>query len=289
MQTPPCRVYGGVFANRHFSSMKKWAIALMMFTIAGAANGQKALYDINRDNNVDVSDVTVLVNRILNNQQGPLGDINKDGCVDVVDVTMLVDYILGKRQINGHDYIDLGLPSGTLWATCNIGASSPEDDGEYYAWGEIAPKSSYTWSNYILCDGSDTKLNRYNSWSGYGKVDNLSCLLPADDVAQVLWGGTWQIPTGEQADELKSNCTWTRDNALGGYKVTGPNGNSIFMPMAGYMKGSTLVLHGNTGYYWTSTLDYETPHNAICILVDNSMFSLSSLRNAGRTIRPVAK
>lgn len=236
-----------------------------------------------------MTDVTKLVNIILGAETSSRGDVNGDETVNVNDVTTLVDFILGKRVINGHEFVDLGLPSGTLWATQNMGASAPEQAGDYYAWGESEPKDNYTWTTYSLCGGTSKTLNKYNTNSNYGVVDNITKLSLDDDAAYKQWKGLWRIPTIEQSRELKSLCTWTLDKTKGVFTVTGPNGNSIVMPLAGYMKGSDVTMKGTSGYYWTSALSSEAPNYACALLCDQSMFEMNALRYCGRTIRPVAK
>jgi hypothetical protein len=134
------------------------------------------------------------------------------------------------------DAVDLGLPSGTLWATCNVGASSPEESGDAFAWGETEPVGEYDWnnpwSNYKWCNGSSDTLTKYCTDSDYGTVDNLTELEPEDDAAWVNWGPMWRMPNEEQFDELEENCTWkwSTKNGVEGRLITGPNGNSIFLP-----------------------------------------------------------
>jgi hypothetical protein len=129
--------------------------------------------------------------------------------------------------------VDLGLPSGTLWATCNVGANAPEEFGHQFAWGETAPKETYNWYTYKWCE--DGLLTKYCNNSSDGTVDNKIELDPEDDAAYVNWGPSWRMPTVEQLVELYSNCTqqWTELNGVKGILVTGPNGNSIFLPLGG--------------------------------------------------------
>ena len=176
----------------------------------------------------------------------------------------------GTPDDNGHEYVDLGLPSGVLWATCNVGADSPEDYGDYFAWGETQPKDYYDWSTYKwMTDG-------ISSWKGVNKYtfadgqpsgvwynsngefigDNKTILELSDDAANANWGGDWCMPTKEEQDELRTECTWTwsKKNGVNGYTVTGPNGNSIFLPAAGFRYGSDLHFAGYYGNYWSSSL-----------------------------------
>ena len=165
----------------------------------------------------------------------------------------------------------MGLPSGTLWATCNVGASSPEDYGDYFAWGETEPKSEYSWTTYKWCNGSSTSMTKYCKSSSYGTVDNRTELLPEDDAAYVNWGASWRMPTKTQYDELKLECTWTWStrNGVNGRLVTGPNGNSLFLPASGYRDGTSIVSVSTYGYYWLSTL-YSSSNSGTCQYFNSS-------------------
>lgn len=141
--------------------------------------------------------------------------------------------------------IDLGLPSGTKWACCNIGASSPEGYGGYYAWGEMAGKSDYSWENYAYYNpdtGGFVSLGSDISGTVY-------------DVAHVQWGGSWVMPSKNRIDELLEYCTWewTSVNGVNGILVTGPSGGQIFLPAAGFRWNDGLHYAGSSGDYWSST------------------------------------
>lgn len=161
---------------------------------------------------------------------------------------------------NGHEWVDLGLPSGTKWATMNVGASFPSDYGSYFAWGETSPKSSYDWSNlkYRISGDShkNVKFSKYVIDSKYGNVDGKRELELSDDAAYVNWGSGWRMPSKVQQDELQKKCkwTWTTMGGHNGYKVVGPNGNSIFLPAAGFRRGGSLYCAGSYGYYWSRSL-----------------------------------
>ncbi|MBO7570631.1 MAG: hypothetical protein J6T48_00610 [Bacteroidales bacterium] len=198
-------------------------------------------------------------------------------------------------NMNSHEYVDLGLPSGTKWATCNVGATTPEEYGDLFAWGETTPKSSYAWENYVWCIGSNTTLTtltKYNTSSDYGFVDNITTLEASDDAATANWGSAWRMPTKEELDELISNCTstWTTQNGVNGRLITGPNGNSIFLPAAGKDEGSLSGV-GSSGYYWSSSLGTGYPGVASIITIDSDpefgfLYSYAS-RCTGRSVRPV--
>ena len=187
------------------------------------------------------------------------GDVSHDGRVSIDDVTCLINYLLygtwpdDPMTPDSHEYVDLGLPSGTLWATCNIGAENPEDYGDYYAWGETESKEVYSWSTYKWCNGSMYSLTKYNTTTNYGIVDNKTELDPEDDVAYVNWGPSWRTPTDEQLHELYEKCAWirTKVNGVKGFKVKGPNGNMIFLPAAGYCSGNSVIKSEIVGSYWS--------------------------------------
>ena len=197
----------------------------------------------------------------------------------------------GRAHIN--DYVDLGLPSGLLWATCNVGADSPEDYGDYFAWGETTPKDTYNWSTYQYCNGSNNTLTKYcnNSSYGYnGFTDNLTTLLPEDDAAAANWGGNWRMPTKEEFQELYNNTTvtWTQQNGVNGRLFTAANGNSLFLPAAGYRNNSSLGSAGGNGYYWSSSLYSSYPYDAWILGFISGYYSMSySNRDYGRSVRPV--
>ncbi|MBQ7945142.1 MAG: InlB B-repeat-containing protein [Bacteroidales bacterium] len=207
------------------------------------------------------------------------------------DLTLYAQWALATGSENGYDYIDLGLPSGLKWATCNVGATSPEGYGDYFAWGEIAPKDEYSWATYKYCNGSETSLTKYNTSSDYGTVDNKTILEHIDDAARANWGGKWRIPTEAEQDELRNNCTWTwtTRNGINGYKVTSKtNGNSIFLPAAGYRYGTSVYNVGSYGHYWSSSLYESNPSYACCLSFYSDVVGWSySYRYFGRTVRAV--
>ena len=190
-------------------------------------------------------------------------------------------------------FLDLGLPSGTLWATCNVGASVPEDYGDYYAWGETQPKSVYDWSTYIYCNGSSNTLTMYcnNSNYGYnGYIDDFTVLFSWDDAAAVNLGSEWRMPTIEEWQELYDNttCVWTTRNGVNGRLFTASNGNSIFLPAAGYRVSSGLSYAGSNGYYWSSSLYTVAPYCAQILFFSSDDCSISaSFRRFGQPVRAV--
>lgn len=165
----------------------------------------------------------------------------------------------GNGTYNGHDYVDLGLPSGTLWATCNVGANMPEDYGDYFAWGETGTKTFYNRSTYMYCNGSYDQLTKYcyDSQYGYnGFTDNLTILLPEDDAATTNWGSGWRMPMEEQWMELyqNTNSIWTTQNGVNGRLFKADNENSLFLPASGTRWYDELLEAGSYGSYWSSSL-----------------------------------
>ena len=190
-----------------------------------------------------------------------------------------------SNMANGHEYVDLGLPSGLKWATCNVGANKPEDYGDYFAWGETETKTDYWVENSLTEEHSISELRRR------GIVDGNNRLTSSYDAARAKWGGSWRMPTKEELDELEENCRWewTTQNGVKGYKVTGPNGNSIFLPAAGRRDGSSLYNAGSDGYFWSST-PYDGSYDYYaCYLyfVNGDEYVDYGYRNFGQTVRPV--
>ena len=188
--------------------------------------------------------------------------------------------------------VDLGLPSGVKWAAFNVGATKPEEYGGYYAWGETEEKSDYTWSNYKWCKGSETSMTKYCTSSSYGTVDNKTLLAPEDDVAHVKWGDGWRMPTRAEQDELRDNCAWvwTTRNGVNGYKVISKtNGNSIFLPAAGYRNGSEVHYIDSYGYCWSSSLYGSDSHSAYYLNFSSDVIDYfnGGFRYYGRSVRPV--
>ena len=194
---------------------------------------------------------------------------------------------------NSHEYVDLGLPSGLKWATCNVGATKPEEFGDYFAWGETQPKEDYSWTTYKWCKGSSSTLTKYNTDSAYGDVDNKTALDPQDDAARVNWGGFWHIPSLEELEELHKYCTWDKYNSgntvfkgVGGYKVTsnvpGYTDRFIFLPAAGHREGTGL--NGTTScVYWLNSAYYTSPY----ALHINNEGGYYRERYRGMPVRPV--
>ena len=179
-----------------------------------------------------------------------------------------------KNEINGHEYVDLGLPSGLKWATCNIGADTPEAFGNYYSWGEIKTKPEYLGYNW--------KTNNVYMRDVSGN--------PNYDAATANWGSTWRMPTTAEIEELMTNCTCTEaaQNGVRGLLVTGKNGKSIFLPACGNIAGKSSYNVGTGGYYWSSTPEKNNNGNA-CFLsfYGGDHFMEFNFRTTGYSVRPV--
>lgn len=210
---------------------------------------------------------------------------------------------------SNHTAVDLGL--SVKWATCNVGATKPEEYGDYFTWGEIEPKSSYNWSTYKYMEDG------YSSWEHVTKytfadgkksgcwydgdtyvgttVDgvtykNKTVLDPEDDAAHVNWGGDWRMPTDAELTELRTKCTWTwsKSGNVNGYVVTGPNGNSIFLPAAGYRIDSSLYYAGSRGYYRSSSLSEDSSGRAHRVYFSSRNVSRDGSNcDTGQSVRPV--
>ena len=202
----------------------------------------------------------------------------------------VAEIVVEQAAKQKYEAVDLGL--SVKWASCNVGATSPEDYGGYYAWGETEEKSSYTWSNYkywsndngddFVDDSEITDIGFNISGTSY-------------DVAHVKWGGNWRMPTWDEIKELCVKCSWEwiSVNGVSGQKVTGPNGNSIFFPATGaYFGESEVGNRGSYGYYWSATLfEYSKGAYTLCFGSDGYDWTPNDyyLRPTAKTVRPVAR
>ena len=194
-----------------------------------------------------------------------------------------------------HEYVDLGLPSGTLWATCNVGANSPEEYGDYFAWGETQPKSdnNYSISAYRYYDSVYKVYTKYCLQSDYGTIDNKSELEMSDDAATVNWGVDWQMPSLEQFKELINSSytttTWTTLNGVNGRMIVSKsNGNRIFLPAAGFRGDTSLSSAGSNGSYWSRSLLTSYSNNACYLSFYSSNIRANYYyRCYGLSVRPV--
>ncbi|MBE6338231.1 MAG: TIR domain-containing protein [Lentimicrobiaceae bacterium] len=195
------------------------------------------------------------------------------------------------KIINGHEYVDLGLPSGLKWATCNVGANKPEEYGDYFAWGETEAKQEYISENY-----KNVRVIRKKGFLGIGKKEKFGFDIsgnPQYDVARKNWGGSWRMPTKDEMQELVDYCEWewTEVNGVKGSNVIGPNGNCIFLPAAGYRYGTSLKFDGYYVRYWSSTRDGNLYDDSAGYLYfyngDGGVYG--SGRFYGQTVRPITE
>ncbi len=269
-----------------------------MLAVCGAAMAQSPAVsgDVDGDGVCTTNDVTVLYNYLLYDDSSAMvaGDQDGDGYITVGDVTWVYNVLLYVSHDDDHDYIDLGLPSGTQWATTNVGADAPEEYGDYFAWGETTPKDVYDWSTYKWCNGDYNQLTKYCTRNDYGYngfVDNKTELDPEDDAATAAWGAEWRTPSLDQMQELYNNCTseWTTMNGVSGRLFTSNiNGASVFLPAAGWRWNSSLYNAGSYGYYWARTLYSSSPDLAYNLYFSSGNVHWSSIgRFIGRSVRAV--
>jgi hypothetical protein len=272
------------------------------FLICTGIAAQTYKGDMNNDGKVNVNDFVKLIDVVLD--KSPQEEISIKEQIanckltftlpDNTTVTVNGDQLVSYEYITKHEYTDLGLTSGTLWANTNVGADSPEGYGDYFAWGETkgfySGKDYFDVSTYKYCNGSETTMIKYCTESEYGEVDNKTELDLEDDAAYVNWGSDWQMPSDAQWTELRTECTWewTTLNEVYGRKVTGPNGNYIFLPATGYCLNNTVSYLGAGGRYWSRTL-YPGYSNCACRMRYNKKEVLrrNGHRYYGFSVRPV--
>ena len=263
------------------------------------ARAEVLLGDVNGDGKRNITDVTALISAVLNEDFSGIivanADMTGDDVVNISDLTMMIGCLMNDdwpdepTQEEGY-WVDLGLSSGTLWATRNIGASSPEDYGDHFAWGETEPKDYFFWTNYIWnVGGAYCSLIRYNTDPFFGEVDDRTELLLQDDAAYVNWGSSWRIPTKTQLEELRDQCAWqyTEKNGINGFLFTGPNGKTLFLPAAGYCDVASIYGVGYNGYYWSRTLNSGDPKEAYYLDCHYNYDLIHVCRDGGISIRPV--
>ena len=225
---------------------------------------------------------------------GKVGDVNGDGEIGMPDVMYIVNYILNGKfpeeddeekaftscpDDNHPHMIDLGLPSGTKWACCNVGASAPEGYGDYFAWGETSTKSTYSWETYKWGSSSDN-------------IDDIGSDIAGTsyDAATANWGAPWRMPNLTQIKELLDNCTsvWTTENGVNGRKFTGANGGTVFLPAAGDRWDSSIGTVNSVGHYWSSTFnEYDSSLANYLIFFPDGASRDSLNRCGGQSVRPV--
>ncbi len=247
------------------------------------ATTDKIRGDVNGDDEVNIADVNAVIKIILGSGSNPNADVNGDGEINIADVNAIINIILNPEI--EHEWVDLGLPSGTLWATCNIGANKPEEYGDYFAWGETTPKDTYSWKTYKWCeDGNQYATTKYDTWDGRLELE------PEDDAANVNWGSSWRMPSSEQIEELINSCTWqwTSLNGVNGNLGTAPNGNTIFLPAAGRCYKSSFFHQESSGYSWSRTLSSTFDWYANYLYSSSGLLGNSGTdRYYGLTIRAV--
>lgn len=223
-------------------------------------------------------EVQAMIDKALSEQEE---GVSQEEMQDAVD-----DAIAEYEHFRNHKFVDLGL--SVLWATCNIGATKPEEYGSYFAWGETAPKDIYNWSSYTH-GAYDTNDAVNEGFTKYNKTDKRATLDPQDDAAHVNWGGAWRMPTFDEQQELLDNCTWTwtTKNGIEGYEVKSKtNDNSIFLPAAGYRNESSLT--SNESNYWSSSLYAAYPGSSRCMrFFSKAHYWASSNRDSGYSVRAV--
>ncbi len=244
-----------------------------------------------------IADDAVIVESISNSFTGKLTNLQENTtyyarAYAINDIGVAYgEEVSFTNSTNGHEYVDLGL--SVMWATCNVGADSPEDYGDYFAWGETEPKDDYRCSTYKWRDVYEN-YTKYCTDNDHGNVDNKTVLESTDDAAIVNWGGVWRMPTVAEMKELTMQCTWTwtTQNGVNGCKVTSKsNGNSIFLPAAGcYYYEYGLTDAGLSGVYWSSSLDTYNSDQAIGMYFIGSGEGYSGgglSRCYGLSVRPV--
>lgn len=306
---------------------------LLVAVTAACLCGSSHLWkgDMNLDGQINVADLTSLINIVMGteparvvpldtitkgdtllvSQPTLMGDMNLDGRHNVADITAMVNVIMGTdpqedvardtiinpHSSEAHEFVDLALPSGTLWATCNLGADRPEEAGHYYAWAETeGGKPYYSWENYKYATGGGREITKYCLSSDYGNVDNKMNLDAEDDAATMEWGKSWSIPTEQQYHELTdtTNCQWAwvekyHESDTPGYVVTSKrNGRQIFMPAVGLYNNNGLENDGFCGLYWSSALCADQSNYALYFYFDEEELLFDNYnRSNGLAIRPI--
>lgn len=252
-----------------------------------------------KDDNIVINDTTYHVNNVAYNYDDYTItlSVRKVDKLDLDKLQIMLDEVLEKEtreslneflnknlNTNGHEYVDLGLPSGTLWATCNVGAIKPEYPGLYFAWGETDPKEVYNWQTYKFN-------NTTHNLSKYNHTDRLETLLPEDDAATVNMGGDWHMPTKGQCEELTANTTiiWTTMNGANGRLFTSKtNGKTLFVPAAGCCFDDSVSNKDSGVCVWSSSLTVEYPNSAWILYFNSSSMSVyNGARCLGRSVRGV--
>ena len=270
---------------------KLFAIVMALSCAVGASAASRLRGDVTGNGDVDISDVTALIQYVLTGDASLINmsgaDCTLNGEIDISDVTGLINYILqghwsDEPSVTPGEYVDLGLPSGTLWATRNVGANAPEDYGYHYRWDETVSVEDYGDFSYLWPD---------YDFKSYGYY--MPELVPEDDAAYVNWGPSWRMPSVEQIQELCEKCSWrfTQYNDKNGVLITGLNGHTMFLPAAGVYYGVGWIGGGYYCAYWSRSLDVsdDSYGGAYYIKsVDGDTFEYSSDgRTVAKSVRPV--
>lgn len=248
--------------------------------------------DVNGDGRVDMVDVTLTIRHLTTTPSDDFperaADVNRDSSLTAADIPLIVNIILGGGCPDSHHphIIDLGLPSGTKWACCNVGAKTPEAAGRYYGWGMCYENNPYlyNWDMYWYGDYEDNE-----DFSG---IVNIGSDIAGSryDVAKQSWGTPWRMPSLEQWRELIlfTTSAWVEQNGVYGRLFIGINGGILFMPAAGDRWYRDSMFNGTNGLYWSSTLVNDYPCTAYYFgFSSNSVYNDYYFRYAGLTVRPV--
>lgn len=282
--------------------------------VVAALNAMKAQIEALGTGQADIVTAINNTTAAINNLIAAVNSGNTSAAAALAQIIQKLEELKEKIGSGGgggggstEEYVDLGLPSGLKWAKRNLGASKPSDYGNYYAWGETTPKpkkAKYSWKTYkwMQAGQSDWKhINKYTIADGNTKAiwydaggnfigDNKTTLIAGDDAATANLGSPWRMPTFDEIKELIDNCTWTwtTQDGKNGYQVDGPNGNSIFLPAAGYRNDSDLLFAGRDGDYWSSSLSMMNSVDALALdfnSVKHNKFII--FRHLGYSVRPV--
>ena len=243
--------------------------------------GLKSKVKTENGKNKEESDGETELNGKLQAENENQHSVNDETCIDTA-----------PNLINGHEYVDLGLPSGLKWATCNVGASTPEDYGDYYAWGEVETKNDYSEKTYAHRRKRGVLGSLLNGAYKYDFLGTDICTTEYD-VARAKWGNSWRLPTKKEFRELINNCEWKwiTCNGINGYEVKSKmNGNSIFLPAAGRCIGTSSRSQGSYGSYWSATPAESNTYCACSLGFFKDFRSTDrSSRSGGRSVRPVCE
>lgn len=260
----------------------------------GIQSGSGSYTAESSNNNVataKISNTSVIVTAVKSGAATITVKDTKNGQTASISVTVKEKELLSCPDNNHPHAIDLGLPSGTKWACCNVGAGKPEGYGGYYAWGETEKKDVYNEVTYQYCTGNDTDGDGY--YDNNVSFQNLGSDIAGTqyDVAHVKWGGSWVMPSFDQMKELIDNTTrsWTTLNGINGCLFKGTNGGCVFLPAAGSWY-DYLTYVGNSGYYWSGTQSTSYSGSAYDFFFNSVRAECySSMRSGGRSIRPVSR